>query len=151
MNINNISKEALLQELLGKNPELQKLLELQKNLTQQAKKNKMMNEFRGRRKKQPDITDALMGKLETIACALGACPLCWGDDADCKECGGVGGCGTFLPDMDCFDVYVRPVLNVLMEQEKMKQQHNELNSVNTHNVTYIADQPKYLKEKYDHE
>ena len=48
---------------------------------------------------------------EMLACALGACPDCWGGDPDCRQCTGAGRPGFFLPDEDCFDHFVQPVLD----------------------------------------
>lgn len=45
-----------------------------------------------------------------LACALGACPNCWGNIEDCEDCGGVGRPGAFAPDRRCFDHYVLPVI-----------------------------------------
>lgn len=64
------------------------------------------------------LVEASLAKLEALACALGACPDCWGDDADCQECGGLGQCGQFLPDMACFSAYVSPVLKRLSEEHR---------------------------------
>lgn len=62
------------------------------------------------------IIEALSAKLEMLACAVGACPSCWGADGDCDGCGGhnKGGPGTFLPDPDCFDSFVAPVLREMV-------------------------------------
>lgn len=48
---------------------------------------------------------------EMLACALGACPECWGGDPDCRQCTGAGTPGFFLPDEDCFEHFVQPVLD----------------------------------------
>lgn len=56
------------------------------------------------------INEGLQAHSEMIACALGACPSCWGSDVDCTECAGEGKSGFFLPDQACFETYVIPVL-----------------------------------------
>ena len=63
------------------------------------------------------IIEALAAKLEMLACALGACPLCWGSDGPCEGCGGHsrGGPGAFLPDPTCFDTFVAPALRIMIE------------------------------------
>lgn len=48
---------------------------------------------------------------EMLACALGACPECWGGDPDCRQCTGAGRPGFFIPDEDCFGHFVQPVLD----------------------------------------
>ena len=52
----------------------------------------------------------LLDHAEMLACALGACPNCWGTIHDCDECGGVGKPGAFNPDRKCFDHFVLPVI-----------------------------------------
>ena len=52
----------------------------------------------------------LVDQLEMLACALGACPNCWGGIEDCEDCGGVGRPGAFAPDRRCFDQFVLPVI-----------------------------------------
>lgn len=37
-------------------------------------------------------------RLTDLACAFGACGLCWGEDAHCPSCRGHGGPGRFPPD-----------------------------------------------------
>ena len=61
------------------------------------------------------IIEALTDKLDMLACALGACPGCWGSDDPCTACGGHGrgGPGAFLPDPECFDAFVTPVLHLM--------------------------------------
>jgi hypothetical protein len=68
------------------------------------------NGMQQRLKQSERLNNVLLRKLEILACALGACPTCWGEDPDCEDCGGLGKCGAFLPDRHCFDAYVRPVL-----------------------------------------
>lgn len=52
----------------------------------------------------------LIDHSEMLACALGACPNCWGGIPDCEECGGVGIPGAYQPDRRCFDHFVLPVI-----------------------------------------
>lgn len=52
----------------------------------------------------------LIDHVEMLACALGACPNCWGGIEDCEDCGGVGRPGAFAPDRGCFDRFVLPVI-----------------------------------------
>ncbi|OUD08325.1 hypothetical protein BVC71_14230 [Marivivens niveibacter] len=55
---------------------------------------------------------------EMLACALGACPACWGSDPDCRQCAGEGSPGFFLPDEACFDRFVLPVIRKLTQTER---------------------------------
>lgn len=52
----------------------------------------------------------LADHVEMLACALGACPNCWGSIEDCEDCGGIGRPGAFAPDRGCFDQFVLPVI-----------------------------------------
>lgn len=52
----------------------------------------------------------LIDHAEMLACALGACPNCWGTIPDCEDCHGVGKPGAFNPDRSCFDHFVLPVI-----------------------------------------
>lgn len=56
----------------------------------------------------------LIDHVEMLACALGACPNCWGNIPDCEDCGGMGKPGAYNPDPACFDRFVRPVVNRMM-------------------------------------
>lgn len=57
-----------------------------------------------------DQISAMAEHSEMIACGLGACPECWGGDLDCVECAGEGVPGFFLPDEECFERFVAPVV-----------------------------------------
>lgn len=52
----------------------------------------------------------LADHIGMLACALGACPNCWGNIEDCEDCGGVGRPGAFAPDRRSFDQFVLPVI-----------------------------------------
>jgi hypothetical protein len=47
---------------------------------------------------------------DTVAAALGACPICWGGDRSCKVCRGRGRAGFRPPDPDLFDELVVPAV-----------------------------------------
>lgn len=57
----------------------------------------------------------LVDHVEKLACAVGACPNCWGTIPDCEDCGGIGSPGAFNPDRACFDQFVLPVIARVME------------------------------------
>lgn len=65
------------------------------------------NEFRKVVRENVLLTD----HAEMLACALGACPNCWGTIPDCEDCGGIGHPGAFNPDPDMFARFVRPVID----------------------------------------
>lgn len=56
----------------------------------------------------------LIDQMERLACAVGACPNCWGSIPDCEDCGGIGKPGAYNPDHDCFIRFVLPVIARLM-------------------------------------
>lgn len=54
---------------------------------------------------------------DTLAAALGACYLCWGEDSDCEFCGGAGRPGWSEPDAELFASYVAPALERFRQTE----------------------------------
>jgi len=56
------------------------------------------------------INRILYEQCEHMAAAIGACPLCWGEDSECRECGGRGTPGAFLPNRASFAEFVLPAL-----------------------------------------
>lgn len=58
----------------------------------------------------------LRERNDTLARALGACNLCWGDDPGCEVCGGAGNPGSFEPDPTFFQQLVVPALRRLMAE-----------------------------------
>jgi hypothetical protein len=61
------------------------------------------------RKMFAELTE-LRARNDSLALALGACHLCWGEDADCPYCGGDGGVGAFVIETELFDDVVGPAL-----------------------------------------
>ena len=47
---------------------------------------------------------------DTLAAALGACPICWGGDRTCETCDGYGRAGCFRPDPALFVKLVAPAV-----------------------------------------
>ena len=64
------------------------------------------------------VNEGLSAHTEMLACALGACPKCWGGDPDCTRCAGEGRPGFFLPDELCFQRYVLPVIDRILRENK---------------------------------
>lgn len=54
--------------------------------------------------------DQLRALSDTLALALGACHVCWGEDDECPACYGRGQVGAFVPQRELFDQYVLPAL-----------------------------------------
>ncbi|MDP5307005.1 hypothetical protein [Paracoccus spongiarum] len=67
----------------------------------------------------------LVDHAEMLACALGACPNCWGTIEDCEDCGGVGRPGAFAPDRACFDRFVLPVIARVMGHDDDRSEDDE--------------------------
>lgn len=57
--------------------------------------------------------ETLQRRNDALAAALGACHLCFGEDAWCPRCGGRGAPGSRRPETVAFARYVRPVLQRL--------------------------------------
>jgi len=55
---------------------------------------------------------------DTLALALGACYLCWGDDPECEHCRGHGKPGWQGPDQNLFEEYIAPAVR------RMEKEHN---------------------------
>jgi hypothetical protein len=55
--------------------------------------------------------ETLRARNDTLAVALGACYLCFGEDVTCAECNGHGRPGSLLPDISAFRKYVAPAEN----------------------------------------
>jgi len=50
---------------------------------------------------------------DTLAAALGACEVCWGDDPECEACQGRGGPGSLPPDRALFERLAMPAVRRL--------------------------------------
>ena len=63
--------------------------------------------------------DRLRQRNDALAAALGACHLCFGEDAWCPHCGGRGRPASRRPDPAAFERYVRPLLRRLQARDAM--------------------------------
>ncbi|MBK6005005.1 hypothetical protein JJB11_02770 [Ramlibacter ginsenosidimutans] len=61
--------------------------------------------------------ERLRRRNDALAAALGACHLCFGEDAWCPRCGGLGRPASRRPEPAAFAQYVRPVLERLQPRE----------------------------------
>jgi hypothetical protein len=57
---------------------------------------------------------------DTVAAALGACPLCWGGDRRCEACGGEGRAGHVAPDPALFKELVIPAVERLSAMKRAR-------------------------------
>jgi hypothetical protein len=55
----------------------------------------------------------LRGRCDTVAAALGACGLCWGQDVSCRACRGHGAPGRSIPDEELFREFVVPAVRLM--------------------------------------
>jgi hypothetical protein len=55
---------------------------------------------------------------DALACALGACCLCWGDDSECRVCRGRGRPGFSIPEPGRFEEYVLPAIRMLQTRKR---------------------------------
>ena len=67
-------------------------------------------QLRARLARAREAYDVLREQYERLAAALGACARCWGEDASCRYCRGIGESGAFVPDPGLFERYVLPAV-----------------------------------------
>lgn len=79
----------------------------------------------GQVKKLRAELDQLREINDALAAALGACYLCWGEDAGCTVCHGTGCPGSFMPDKRLFAQFVAPVLRTLQAQKGVNQSNSK--------------------------
>jgi hypothetical protein len=70
---------------------------------------------------------------DTLAAALGACYLCWGEDPHCEHCGGAGHSGWCEPDAEQFAAFVAPAL------ERLRETSREFDSTGPAKRSHFAD------------
>jgi hypothetical protein len=58
----------------------------------------------------------LRERNDTLAAAVGACCLCWGQDLECRSCRGRGGPGFCMPDGVLFEEFVLPAVRTWRAQ-----------------------------------
>jgi len=92
--------------------------------------------------------EALRARNHVFAAAVGACPLCFGDDPLCEECGGRGAPGSLTPKPAAFRKYVLPAFRraraIEMERdERARRREGEPASSSRVDATaYGASQPQ---------
>lgn len=65
--------------------------------------------------------EQLIERNDALAAALGACYLCWGEDAGCPVCHGTGQPGSMLPDKRLFVRFVAPSIRTLQERKELQR------------------------------
>ena len=107
------NEDAANDDEVDRSLELETLFEKQKNIN----KNLLQNYEQLKQNYQ-----SLLGQLDDIAEAIGACPHCWGEESNCNYCRGRGKPGYFQPDQAQFDMYIKPVI--------LKLKNNKSQSLN---------------------
>ena len=62
-----------------------------------------------------DALNALQERDAAIAAALGACAECWGAEAGCPQCNGLGRPGWAAPDPVAFATWVAPAMRAMAQ------------------------------------
>ena len=73
--------------------------------------------------------EELRGRNDTLAAALGACHLCWGEDLHCPVCRGKGYPGFSMPDKELFLELVTPAVRKLKGKEHPFSRNKNSDSV----------------------
>jgi hypothetical protein len=63
--------------------------------------------------------EQLRARNDTLAAALGACYLCWGEDTNCPVCRGSGGPGYLMPGKAVFAHFVTPAIRRLRVEREV--------------------------------
>lgn len=91
--------------------ELERLEEMRQKREQQEEKRQQEQELKKVMDSMYAELETLRARNDTLAEALGACYLCFGEDLTCPECSGHGVPGSLLPDEPAFRQYVAPAVN----------------------------------------
>lgn len=86
----------------------------------------ILSEIKRENMRLREVNNGLLAHSELLAGAVGACPECWGEDPDCEFCEGDGGPGSFLPEQDSFDEFVKPVLRMVRESMLSKRRNHKI-------------------------
>jgi hypothetical protein len=118
---NTLLYNQLLEQVVGKNPELAQYSEMFQGLMQDnAEPDEVPQkvfDLENRVRKLSSIAqklkherDDLLDDMDDFAKALGACDECWGEDNRCPCCRGKGTSGYFQPDKTLFNKLILPAL-----------------------------------------
>jgi hypothetical protein len=64
----------------------------------------------------------LRERCDTVAAALGACGICWGQDPSCRACRGQGAPGRAIPDKQLFCEFVLPAVRLVHASRQRSNQ-----------------------------
>lgn len=64
----------------------------------------------------------LRERCDTVAAALGACGICWGQDLSCRACRGQGAPGRAIPDKQLFCEFVMPAVRLVHASRQRSNQ-----------------------------
>jgi len=81
-----------------------------------ARRRSAVARVRGQLENLADSMAALEARDAQLAHALGACPMCWGQEASCPVCKGAGRVGWRMPDQPLFETLIQPAVRRLMTQ-----------------------------------
>lgn len=102
---------GLLSQLGVEDRKIQQIAEIMSAFETRAAEAEELERLRVENEHLKALNRTLLAHSDFLASAVGACPECWGEDAECPQCGGCGGPGAFVPQRVSFDEIVRPVLN----------------------------------------
>ena len=130
--LQNGNMDSLIQQMAQDNPRVQAIMEMMKQQTaevetqareesQLIRQNKQLIKALKKAHRQiRQMGDELKAMEESfefflqindeLAEAVGACGECWGELDDCQHCQGQGRAGSFMPNEEAFNHYIRPAL-----------------------------------------
>jgi hypothetical protein len=116
------SLPALLEESFGDNPSLAPLVAAMRRRAEEDAAQAAENEADPAVGETLDLlyteVEELRLRNRTVAAALGACPRCWGEAADCPTCRGRGRPGGRSPDPVLYHELVEPAVRRRTRQER---------------------------------
>ena len=86
------------------------VIELEEEDTQAAERREALQRLERTVKKLYSELEQLRERSDSLAAALGACYLCWGEDRRCELCGGQGWAGWQPRDPALFNEWIAPAL-----------------------------------------
>lgn len=107
---------GLLSQLGVEDHKIRQIAEIMSAFETRAAEAEELDRLRAENEHLKALNRTLLAHSDFLASAVGACPDCWGEDAECPQCGGCGGPGAFVPQRVSFDEIVRPVLDQIRER-----------------------------------
>ena len=116
---------ALLSQLGVEEQRVAQVAQVMSALQESQAEAQALEELRAENARLKELNQTLLAHSDFLAAAVGACPQCWGEDAECGECGGRGEPGAYVPERICFEEVVRPVLNRMRERLAARRRRSE--------------------------